>query len=375
MPFYIRKSVSVGPFRFNLSKGGIGVSAGVTGFRIGTGPRGHYVHAGRGGLYYRASLGGGSEGPGHRPSGARLQPSQQAPIASNPDAEMIRVSSADVIEMKDARFIELLEELNAKQLQTKLSTVLGGIAAVIGLGLMLKLGLKGFAAGIALTLIGVWVGTYLDGYRRAVVVMYDLEDDAEAAYKDLTTAFDAMTKAAGIWRIDSGGEIRDLAAWKRNAGASHIIDRKPTTFGYALPPILKSNITPPSMQVGKETLFFLPDVIIVLEGNKFGAVAYDRLTVRWQERRYIEDESVPSDAKVVGQTWMHPNKDGGPDRRFANNRQVPICLYETIHLSSTNGLNELIQLSILGRAAPFAEAAKKLAGSIGSSQALALPQL
>lgn len=29
MPFYLRKSVSLGPFRFKLSKSGIGVSAGV----------------------------------------------------------------------------------------------------------------------------------------------------------------------------------------------------------------------------------------------------------------------------------------------------------------------------------------------------------
>jgi hypothetical protein len=38
MGFYIRKSVSVGPFRFNLSKSGIGVSTGIMGFRVGSGP-------------------------------------------------------------------------------------------------------------------------------------------------------------------------------------------------------------------------------------------------------------------------------------------------------------------------------------------------
>jgi hypothetical protein len=58
MPFYLRKAVRAGPFRFNLSNSGIGISVGVKGLRVGTGPRGHYVHAGRGGLYYRASLGG-----------------------------------------------------------------------------------------------------------------------------------------------------------------------------------------------------------------------------------------------------------------------------------------------------------------------------
>lgn len=58
MGFYIRKSISAGPFRFNLSNSGLGMSVGVKGFRVGTGPRGNYVHIGRGGLYYRASIGG-----------------------------------------------------------------------------------------------------------------------------------------------------------------------------------------------------------------------------------------------------------------------------------------------------------------------------
>lgn len=56
MGFYLRKSISVGPLRFNLSKSGIGVSAGVKGLRFGVGPRGNYIHMGRGGLYYRATL-------------------------------------------------------------------------------------------------------------------------------------------------------------------------------------------------------------------------------------------------------------------------------------------------------------------------------
>lgn len=57
MGFYIRKSFRAGPVRLNLSKSGLGVSAGVKGLRVGSGPRGSYVHAGRGGLYYRKNLG------------------------------------------------------------------------------------------------------------------------------------------------------------------------------------------------------------------------------------------------------------------------------------------------------------------------------
>lgn len=56
MAFYIRKAFKTGPLRLNLSKGGLGLSAGITGARIGINTRGTYVHAGRHGLYYRKYL-------------------------------------------------------------------------------------------------------------------------------------------------------------------------------------------------------------------------------------------------------------------------------------------------------------------------------
>ena len=46
----------MGPVRLNLSKSGLGVSAGVKGLSVSTGPRGTYLNAGRNGLYYRAKL-------------------------------------------------------------------------------------------------------------------------------------------------------------------------------------------------------------------------------------------------------------------------------------------------------------------------------
>lgn len=57
MPFFIRKSISTGPVRVNFSKGGIGLSAGVTGARIGFNKHGAYVAGGRHGLYYREKIG------------------------------------------------------------------------------------------------------------------------------------------------------------------------------------------------------------------------------------------------------------------------------------------------------------------------------
>ena len=63
MGFRFGKSIRLGKFiRLNISKGGLGVSAGVKGFRVGVGPRGARVTTGvpGTGLSYSTQLGGGS---------------------------------------------------------------------------------------------------------------------------------------------------------------------------------------------------------------------------------------------------------------------------------------------------------------------------
>src|SRR6266487_1461234 len=104
MSFFLRKSLRFGPVRFNLSKSGIGVSAGVKGLRIGAGPRGNYVYAGRGGIYYRKTLG--------RPR-ARLTSSASTSAASPPVIDTIRPTDAKLF--VDETAAGLLAELNQKR--------------------------------------------------------------------------------------------------------------------------------------------------------------------------------------------------------------------------------------------------------------------
>lgn len=356
MPFYIRKSISAGPFRFNFSKGGVGVSVGVRGLRIGTGPRGHYIHAGVGGLYYRASLGNAG-----KPKASGLRPQHFPQISFEQDGvTMVQVDSGDVMLMHDETFSELLDEVNAKSGQVRMSsallwapTIVGAIAGLLsgGPGLLLA----------ALALPGWAMGRWLDSYRRSTVLYYDLEGDAEAAYKQVAEGFDGLMQCSGKWHIEAGGAVTNLTAWKRNAGASHLVKKKPTSLTYELPSVIKSNVSPPALRVGRQVMYFMPDVVLVKDGSRVGAVDYRDLHIRWQDSRFIEDGSVPSDARIVGHTWKHPNKSGGPDRRFKDNRQIPICLYETIHFQSNSGVNELVEFSRTGRAADFANGCKLIA--------------
>jgi len=289
---------------------------------------------------------------------------------------MIEVSSASVLEMTDERYTELLDELNSKQNAISLMLAFGLTAGMIAFFATMGGGLPGALFGAILFVAALMIGSQLDAGRRSAVIVYDLEPDAAAAYEALTNAFDQLAASSMKWHVNAGGAVRDIHTWKRNAGASTIVDKRPTQFGYALPRVIKANVTPPFMKVGKETLYWLPDVVLVVHGGKIGAVAYDNLEITWQDTRFIEEGMVPRDALVVGQTWKHPNKGGGPDRRFANNRQLPICLYESIHLRSRNGLNELLQVSSNGRTKILAAAARNLIAAVGSrGRALALPAL
>jgi hypothetical protein len=356
VPFYIRKSVKAGPFRFNFSKGGIGVSVGVKGLRVGTGPRGHYVHAGRGGLYYRATLGTAGKrrpAPGNQSIPAQL-------TFEETGVGMVEIESGNVMQMRDENVGELLDEINAKATQWRLSALLGWLFTIVGIVLILKA--PPIGVWVLIAALPAWaLGSWFDSYRRSTVLFYDIDGPVEQAYKETISAFDALIACAGKWHIEAGGAISDLTTWKRNAGASYLVKRTATKLAYALPKVIKSNITPPSIHVGKQIIYFMPDVALVEHGSSFGAVSYSDLRIRWQESRFIEGGSVPRDAKIVDHTWQHPNRSGGPDRRFRNNRQLPVCLYDTLHLQSDSGLNELLEFSQTGKLTGFVAGCHALA--------------
>ncbi|EAB6718125.1 DUF4236 domain-containing protein, partial [Salmonella enterica subsp. enterica] len=328
------------------------------GLRIGTGPRGHYIHAGRGGLYYRATL--GKAGQGRQPLASPQRPISTRTMPDGGDVAMIEIESGDVLQMRDTSFSELLDEINAKAKQMRMSVALALAALAIGATLGLATGGPGLLL-CAMALPAGLAGKWLDSYRRTTVLYYELEGDAEASYRLLAKGYDGLIGCAAKWHIEAGGAVQSLTAWKRNAGASHLVKRKLTTLVYALPAVVKSNITPPALQVGRQVMFFMPDIVLMQDGARLGAVSYADLKVQWQHSRFIETERVPNDAKIVGHTWKHPNKAGGPDRRFKDNRQIPICLYETMHLNSATGVNELVEFSKTEVAAQFADGCRMLA--------------
>lgn len=346
MGFYIRKALRVGPFRFNLSKSGIGISAGVKGLRFGTGPRGNYVHMGRGGLYFRKSL----NAPRARSPRNVIEPRQLPGDPANTVGPMEDIDSSSVLEMVDASSAELLQELNEKRRKTAFLPIVIGIAVIILLVFLASHVPTWLALTyISLSLVLCWFVWTKDLLRKTTVIIYKLEPDVEHVYGLLHDAFAKLFSCSRTWHVNARGEVLDR---KYHAGASAVIKRKTITLKNGHPPFIKTNIEVPLVPVGRQVLAFLPDRLLVFESSAVGAIGYQDLVLDIMESRFIEDEGVPQDATVVGKTWRYVNKDGGPDRRFKNNHELPICAYEQIHFSSKSGLNELIQMSRRGLGPP-----------------------
>ncbi|HXT17871.1 MAG TPA: DUF4236 domain-containing protein [Gemmatimonadaceae bacterium] len=187
MGFSIRQSVRVGPLRFNLSKSGVGVSAGVPGFRVGMGPRGNYVHAGRGGFYYRATL------PSHRTARpapgpsftqsprATLQPSLGRPTLG-PDVE---IESGPVVEMRDESAEGLLAELIAKRSLARFGPLVLVLAVLAFAFASLQLLVIGQLLVGVVAVTATVTAFITDTMRKTTVILYEFDTDAEASFQGL----------------------------------------------------------------------------------------------------------------------------------------------------------------------------------------------
>lgn len=357
MSFYLRKSVRVGPFRFNLSKSGIGVSTGIPGFRIGHGPKGNYVHMGRGGLYYRKTL---SSDSGNRFSPySTSRPELYPPAIPSDTYEPLQaIESADVSSMVDSSSKALVEELNAKRKRYRIwpiVVIVSTIAAAIGAEHQVPAW-----AFYGILIVGVVLSLftyYKDLLAKTTVILYDFEPETQRRIEDLHAAFAHMRSCRAVWHLEAQGRVHDS---KYHAGANSLVQRKKISLDITNPPFVKTNVRTPFIPVGKQTLYFFPDRVLIFEPNGVGAVSYENLEIDFSNQRFIEDETVPSDAQVVDSTWKYVNKKGGADRRFKDNRQFPIALYESVHLWSETGLNEKVMLSATGRTASFLRTIKSL---------------
>jgi hypothetical protein len=321
------------------------------------------------GVYYWKTLGGlglrsktdtAEERSDYIAEIAEIAPQEKLPTYMTEDGILMqRISSAEADVLVSESHSEALRSLNEARERPSYTLVLcaaAGICLAFSLVSQNPAAIGLFAAILTAAFI---VGNMIDLLWRNVVFVYNLDPEAEERYKALVGTIDRIANASKIWFVRAQGDITNLQAWKKNAGASALVDNKETSVSYVLPKGIASNVTPPMIAIDGKSCYFFPDSILVEENKRFGAVRYETISTAVRGQRMIMD-AAPSDATVVGQTWKYVNKKGGPDRRFKDNRQLPICLFEEIAMVGDGGFKGILQISKHGIGGAYGSAVREL---------------
>ena len=178
---------------------------------------------------------------------------------------------------------------------------------------------------------------YWESKRRTILITYDFEDGNASHFKKITSAFNFLASNAATWSLVDAKNISGTHESKLNAGAGNLVNKTNVQIGSGTPPWVETNIIVPVLKTRGQALYMMPDGIFVYDDKGVGVVEYDDVSINTNTTRFIEKKP-PSDAMVVGKTWLYPNKNGGPDRRFNNNHEIPICLYGELKIKSSSGM-------------------------------------
>ncbi|RJF71375.1 DUF4236 domain-containing protein [Deinococcus cavernae] len=349
MGLYFRKSFKAGPMRFTFSKSGISTSVGVKGARLTSGPRGTYITIGGGGISYRQRIGQTADKPLTSDQSFPIPQQTQSFETQYDPTDPFAIKTADISELVRASDNSVLQEINERMQLPAFGGWIYGVTALV----FFVFGGFGFPLAWVLGITGIVLGAYVskgDKENKTTPLFYQLDDQASQNFEKLISSLNNLASTQKIWRINTQQGNSD---WKRNAGASMLLKRASATVLKGNPPFIRTNLEVVGIHAGNFEIYFLPDHILVRQQGQYAALEYKSLDISTFETSFIEDGSVPKDAQLIRHTWQYVNKSGDPDKRFKNNRQLPVMRYGELNIKSSSGLNSIFHVSNLEAAKDF----------------------
>ena len=333
-----RKSIKLGGgFRVNISKSGVGYSWGTKGYRVtktATGQtRKTYSIPGTGLSYVKTKGKKRAKKPKRSSPRAASTPVKPTPSSTVQFDWTETVSNEHVSSMTAAGMEEILAIAN-KNLRFFHLCIVAFIISFFACFVVPFF----FFAMVALLFAFIYLA--IKGY---VSLDYDIDPEVLDIWSDCDKTVSRMMQSQAIWAITENSHVIN---GKYVGGASQSVRRFPCKKLKKPPfPFRIKNLSVPCLQFQNQTLLFLPDKLLIMKGRHIGALDYTSVTYKISAVDFQEPLHIPRDAHVVGNTWQYVNKSGGPDRRFSNNRQIPLCRYGQLELTSPNGLHTLFLFS------------------------------
>ncbi|MBC1514688.1 DUF4236 domain-containing protein [Listeria immobilis] len=314
----VRKSINLGGgFRINLSKSGVGYSWGIKGARITKTARGNT----------RTTFSIPGSGISHINEVRKEERNDEFNNLENIDLyegamQIQSTENIDIADYQPAEYKELLDSIKRIQNINLLSTILICTFILAVSPIFILTGIAGLALKIYVHI------------KLPITMEYEFDEEAKNSYNNLCEIWMSLNENNKYWQTISESQLNE----KLSGGASRGVDRISSNAITKMPYFIKSNVKPFGLKLRKQKLFFLPDKLLFISGRKVGALNYSDIRMRLETTNFVETDSVPEDAHVLGYTWLKVNKNGSPDRRFKENRQVPVCEYGRVLINSEDSL-------------------------------------
>ena len=346
-------------FRLNASKSGLGFSWGFRGFRIGRDAKGRTVRTlsipGTG-VFNRQVISTArsratfvtvnSRGVGYQRRTENLEPGLEP--QNDTQVQLDSVFHVPLSELAASNQSEFVARLNDNASAFNLGPVLI-VLSVFALLLVLS----NFILGLVLFFLGLGLGIFVSkrfAERHTAEINFSLDQEATEQFRARQQALSVLASCARIWVVNTSALNTDT---RRNAGAYTLISRGSAAIGNLPTKGFKSSVPIHSISANNIVLHFLPDQILIYTG-RYGSISYAQLSIEARSTQFTETEAIPGDSLRIGTTWQYARKDGGPDLRYNNNRQIPVLEYGEVTFRTATGLQVTLQTSNSEKAKAFA---------------------
>lgn len=182
-----------------------------------------------------------------------------------------------------------------------------------------------------LILIGV-IGIIIKIYIHTIGRLQYNHLSKHSNHNEISSLWDKLASSDKLWQVIGIYELDENAS-KENGSIKVIYERIPVKIRYKTPFYIHANFKVLQVKLDDYTLVILPDHYIITNKSEVGIIETSNTMIRSENNPYAELDDVPEDTEVIYSTWQYVNKDSSKDKRYKDNKKVPICNYRLIQLN------------------------------------------
>jgi len=358
LSWLFRRRIRVIPgVRLNLSKSGVTASIGVRGASITLGGKGGtYANVGipGTGIYSRRKIGGGKNSIFDNPSEKRVHPQEYEEQISQPDEVFVSEDPLDITSDGLMALQEAVLAANKQKIQLKkdLTEIKTSIFTTQLLKLISQLTLLYYLLPFIKRKLNSNLASMQkateevkQGINQSVVELeLEMEEEARNAFEELIPSFQELGKSNYVWDITSATDVDQVRT--RSAASSTLERERASLRQDKLPGITSSYNALCFSNINGADIYLYPGFVVMYNNpENFGILEITNVEASFEVSNFLETESIPNDSEQVGEVWEKTNKDGSRDKRFSDNRQIPVMRYGEITLRSNTGIYEKYMFS------------------------------